>query len=265
MGRSQQAQVRQQGNSLIGNENANANTNQTEAQNSFNAANSGFQNLYNNPGYDAATKSAITNATEGGIGAASGAAQQLAANRAARTRNSAGLASSEDELARQRMQTSATVGAQNQITEADAARADKLKSLQGMAGLYGQATGAGLGYTDASNRTLSTLNDSANQKNAFNNAFQTAAGTSLGTFGFSTPMGGGTGSSGCWVAAELFGWNSPEFFAIRNWIFSTDYMKPFAAFYLHFGERWADWIKSHKVSRKITRLLFDAFLKKAVA
>lgn len=188
MGRSQQAQVRQQGNSLIGNENANANTNQTEAQGAFSAANQGYASLYNNPGYDAATKSAITTATEGGIGAASGAAQQLDANRAARTRNSAGLASSEDELARQRMQTSAQVGSGNVIKEADAAKSDQLKALQGMQGLYGTATGAGIGYTGAANNTLGTLNNSANQPNAFNQAFQSAVGKSLGTFGFS---GGG--------------------------------------------------------------------------
>lgn len=249
----------------MGSENTNAATNQREAQDAYNTTAAGFSSLYNNPGYDAATKSAITNATEGGIGAASGAATQLAANRAARTRNSAGLASTEDELARDRMRASGTVGAQTQITEADAARADKLKALQGMQGLYGEATGAGLGYTGQANNTLSTLNNSANQKNSFTDSFQSALGKSLGTFGFSAPIGSGTGSFGCWVAAELFGWNSPEFFAIRNWIFSTDYMRPFAAFYLRFGERWADWIRDHTISRKITRTLFDAFLRKAVA
>lgn len=188
MGRSQQAQVRQQGNSLIGNENANANTNQTEAQGAFNATNQGYADLYNNPGYDAATKSAITTATEGGIGAATGAANTLAANRVARTRNSAGLASSEDELARSGQRTAGQIGATTQITEADAARSDKLKALQGMQGLYGTATGAGIGYTGAANNTLGTLNNSANQPNAFNQAFQSAVGKSLGTFGFS---GGG--------------------------------------------------------------------------
>jgi hypothetical protein len=186
MGRAEQKSVRTQGNALLGSENANASTNQTQAQGAFNSANSGFQSLYNNPGYDAATKAAITTATEGGLGAAFGASNQLAANRAAKSRNSAGLAASEDELARERMRTSAQVGAQNTITEADAARQDKLNALHGIQGLYGTATGAGLGYAGQANTTLGTLNNSANQKNAFTNAFQTAAGNSLGTFGFSS-------------------------------------------------------------------------------
>lgn len=190
MGRSQQAQVRQQGNTLLGNENTNAQTNQTEAQGAFNAANQGYASLYNNPGYDATTKSAITNATEGGIGAATGAANTLAANRVARTRNSAGLASSEDELARTGQRAAGQIGATTQITEADAARSDQQAALKGMAGLYGTATGAGEGYTGQANNTLGILNNSANQKNSFTNSFQTALGKSLGTFGFSGSSGG---------------------------------------------------------------------------
>lgn len=190
MGRAEQGKVREQGNQLLSTENANAQTNAGNAATTFGQAEGGYSSLYNNPGYDAATKSAITNATEGGIGAAYGTAGQQVANQTARTRNSAGENATLDDLARQRMQTSAAAASGNQITEANAAREDKLRALQGIQGLYGTSTGAGLGYTGQSNATLSTLNSSANQKNAFNESLESALGKSLGTFNFGMPSNG---------------------------------------------------------------------------
>lgn len=75
-----------------------------------------------------------------------------------------------------------------------------------------------------------------------------------------------TAAKGCWVAAELYGgWFSPETCAIRNWIWSTWWMKPFAWFYLKFGQTWAEAIKKHGFLRRSTKRLFDFFLERAWA
>lgn len=181
MGRAEQAQVRKQGNTLFGQEDPNA---QAAGQ----AALSGFQSLYANPGYTPAQQTAITQATEGGIGAAQGAAQQRLANSAARTRNSAGLTANEDELSREALRTGAAAGAQNQETFANAARADRNLALGGFQSLYGTSLGG-------ANNTLGILNNSANQKNAFTDSFQSALGKSLGSIGgsFSGPGGSSFG------------------------------------------------------------------------
>src|ERR1700682_1378444 len=107
MGRGQQADVTKQANSMIGNETANAKT-------TGDAATSGYLAQQAAPGYTAPEKTAITGATEGGIGAAFGSASEGAANTAARTNNAAGLTSQQDALARQRMITSGNLGAANE-------------------------------------------------------------------------------------------------------------------------------------------------------
>jgi hypothetical protein len=93
--------------------------------------------------------------------------------------------------------------------------------------------------------------------------------------GFGQQLLGGVASSfahglgqaaggGCWVAAELYGgWFAPETCAIRNWIWNTWWMKPFAWFYLNFGQRWAAAIKKHDSIRRPTKYLFDFFLRQA--
>jgi len=72
------------------------------------------------------------------------------------------------------------------------------------------------------------------------------------------------GKPGCWVAAELYGgWFAHETCAIRNWIWATWWMRPFAWFYMRFGQRWARAIKEHLWLRKPTKVLFDFFLRLA--
>jgi hypothetical protein len=61
-----------------------------------------FQSIVNNPGLSPADKAAVTAQSQGALGSAFDALQQSAANRAARTRNSAGFADLADDLARQR-------------------------------------------------------------------------------------------------------------------------------------------------------------------
>jgi hypothetical protein len=130
MGRGQQAQVQQNAQNMLGTENANAAT-------TGNAATAGYLAEQANPGYTGAEKTAITGATEGGLGAAFGAAQEGAANTAARTNNAAGLTASNDALARQRMITSGNLADTNATNFANARIAGTNTANAGLGGLYG--------------------------------------------------------------------------------------------------------------------------------
>jgi hypothetical protein len=121
---------------------ANSATDQGNANSLFSTLMPAYQSQLANPGYTPAQQTAITGASEGGIGAAFGSAAEGAANTAARTNNSAGLTSSMDALARQRMVASGQQGAQNQETFANNAQQQKEQALQGMQGLFGTTTGA---------------------------------------------------------------------------------------------------------------------------
>jgi len=104
------------------------------------AAAAGYQNLLANPGYTQAQQSAITNLSQGALASAFDALQQNAANRVARTRNSAGYGEMLDSLARQQGQQQASLTQQNQLAFANASRQDTLNALSGLSGLYGTDT-----------------------------------------------------------------------------------------------------------------------------
>lgn len=175
MGRNQQTTVDQESNQAF-------HTNQANAAKSGDAATSGYLAEQANPGYTGAEKTAISGATEGGLGAAFGSAAEGGANRAARTNNAAGLTSQEDALARQRMITSGQLGAQNQETFANARIAGSQNANAGLGGLFGQnLTGA--------NNALGIQQRNA-ETPGFWDQFGSAAAKSLGTFGGSTGSGG---------------------------------------------------------------------------
>ena len=102
---------------------------------------------------------------------------------------------------------------------------------------------------------LGSATTSANEANKGSQLLNTIVGGGLGV------LGSALGKPGCWIAAEFYGWYTPEWFAVRNWIFGTWWMKPFALIYLAFGESCADWIKRNKNARKATKKLFDMFLR----
>src|ERR1700675_789305 len=151
---------------MIGNETANAKT-------TGDAATSGYLAQQAAPGYTAPEKTAITGATEGGIGAAFGAASEGAANTAARTNNAAGLTSQQDALARQRMITSGNLGAANEGRFADARISGTNTANAGLGGLFGTST-------NAANTTLGTQQKNAAQPGFWDqllNSSISAAGT----------------------------------------------------------------------------------------
>lgn len=123
-----------------------------------------------------------------------------------------------------------------------------------------------VGYITAASGAGGTANSEANAVQQANE--QGSFGGIVGGL-----LGGGIGNGigsligkipFCWVAAELFGLNSPEFFSLRSWILRTWYMKPFALFYSRYGERWAAWIRVNMIARKVTYWLFNLFLKESL-
>lgn len=137
MGRGAQAQTQQQIDQQLSQQN---NMNQQlygSTQSLGSQAGAGYQNLLANPGYTPAEQSAITNATQSALSSSFDALAQNAANRAARTRNSAGYGELIDSLARNQGQDQASLAQQNQIAFANAARSGTLSALSGLSGLYG--------------------------------------------------------------------------------------------------------------------------------
>lgn len=101
---------------------------------------------------------------------------------------------------------------------------------------------------------------------AANNADQATTGFWGSMIGGLAGMGGSAITKYCYVAAELYGgWLSPETTLLRDWIFTTPWMKPFAKFYKAYGKRWASAIHRNTALRFATKQLFDVFLSVAHA
>jgi hypothetical protein len=140
MGRGAQEQTRQMIDQQLAQQNAFNQQLSFSSQALGGHAAAGYQNLLANPGYTDAQKSAITNLSQSALSSAFNALAQNAANRAARTRNSAGYGELIDDLARQQGQQQANLAQQNQIAFGNAARSDTLSALSGLSGLYGTDT-----------------------------------------------------------------------------------------------------------------------------
>ena len=96
-----------------------------------------LQSILNNPGLSAADKAAVTSQSQGAVASAFDSLQQAAANRAARTRNSAGFADLEDDLARQKGIAAGNQAQQNQLAFTNTAFQRQFAALQGLSGLFG--------------------------------------------------------------------------------------------------------------------------------
>lgn len=142
MGRGAQAQTQQMIDQQLAQQNAMNQQMYGSSEALGSQAGGGYQNLLANPGYSQAQQAAITNASQSALSSSFDALAQNAANRAARTRNSAGYGELIDSLARAQGQDQADLAQQNQMAFANASRADKLAALSGLSGLYG--TDAGL-------------------------------------------------------------------------------------------------------------------------
>ncbi len=99
-----------------------------------------YQQMLAQPGYSEAEKTAITGQTMGALGSVFDALANRAANRVARTRNTAGYGELLDELGREQGREAAGLSQQNQIAFANRALSDRLTALGGLGGLYGVDT-----------------------------------------------------------------------------------------------------------------------------
>lgn len=137
MGRGAQAQTRQLTDQQLALQNAMNRQLYNQNQSLGGTAAQGYRNLLVSPGYSDAEKSAITNQSMGALASAFAALASRAANRTARTRNSAGYGDLLDALAQERGRQTSSLAQQNQLAFADRARQDRLAGLQGLSGLYG--------------------------------------------------------------------------------------------------------------------------------
>jgi len=96
-----------------------------------------YQSILNNPGLSPADQAAVTSQSQGALSSAFDSLQQSAQNRVARTRNSAGFADLEDDLARQKGIAAAGQAQQNQLAFSNTAFQRQMAALQGLSGLYG--------------------------------------------------------------------------------------------------------------------------------
>jgi hypothetical protein len=179
MGRGAQTQTMQMTDQQLANQNAMNQSLYNQGRSLSNTAAGGYQSLLANPGYTPAQQSAINNQSMGALSSAFGALAQSAANRMARTRNSAGYGDLLDELAREQGRQSASLTQQNQFGFANQAKQDQLTALQGLTGLYGVNTSL-LGRTLGIPGQL--LNTRTNLANApgFGSTFAQALGGVLG-------------------------------------------------------------------------------------
>jgi len=134
-----------------------------------------YQAIVNNPGYSAADKAAITGQSQGALASAFDSLQQAAANRVARTGNSAGFSELTDDLARQKGQQEASLAQQNELNFSNTAYQRQMAALQGLSGLYGVDTGL-LGRTLGIPSELLNVRANASRPSGF----FTSLGSSLG-------------------------------------------------------------------------------------
>jgi len=141
MGRGAQAQTQQMIDQQLSQQNSQNQQVYGSSQALGSQAAGGYQNLLANPGYSSAQQSAIGNLSQSALSSSFNALAQNAANRSARTRNSAGYGELIDSLARTQGQDQANLAQQNQLAFANASRSDTRAALAGLSGLYGTDTG----------------------------------------------------------------------------------------------------------------------------
>jgi predicted alpha/beta hydrolase len=141
MGRGAQAQTQQMIDQQLSQQNSQNQQIYGSSQALGSQAAGGYQNLLANPGYSSAQQSAIGNLSQSALSSSFNALAQNAANRTARTRNSAGYGELIDSLARTQGQDQANLAQQNQLAFANASRSDTRAALAGLSGLYGTDTG----------------------------------------------------------------------------------------------------------------------------
>src|SRR6202140_1663366 len=138
-----------------------------------------FQAIANNPGLSPADKAAVTSQSQGALASAFDSLQQSAANRAARTRNTAGFADLTDNLARQKGIAAGNQAQQNQLAFSNTAFQRQMAALQGLSGLFGVDTNL-LGRTLGIPAELLNTRANASRPSGFFSSLGSSLGGTLG-------------------------------------------------------------------------------------
>src|SRR5579859_6918253 len=139
-----------------------------------------FQSILSNPGFSAADKAAITGQSQGALASAFDSLQQSAANRAARTGNSAGFTELTDDLARQKGIAEGNLAQQNQLNFSNTAFQQQMAALQGLSGLFGVDSNL-LGRTLGIPAQLLSVRANASRPSGFFSALGNSAGAGVGS------------------------------------------------------------------------------------
>jgi hypothetical protein len=116
--------------------NSKAGTSFNNAQNAYSGAMGGYQGILANPGYSTADKSSITSATLDPIASSFDSGTADLYNRAARTRNDAGVTAAADQMARSKAEGLSNASGNLAKTFADTAMSERDRALAGISGLY---------------------------------------------------------------------------------------------------------------------------------
>jgi hypothetical protein len=118
----------------------------------------------------------------------------------------------------------------------------------------GQTGNVGLGLTGAPFNSAGSL--AALQQPRLASATQTTGG-----FGHTASLiNAGGANFGCWVAAEYYGWFTPDWFAARRWIMEGwrgPVADEFRRLYMQHGSIWAEMVRGDGRLREALRPLFD--------
>ncbi|MGA2431228.1 MAG: hypothetical protein ABSH13_22210 [Candidatus Acidiferrum sp.] len=139
-----------------------------------------YQSILNNPGLSPAAKAAVTAQSQGSIASAFDSLQQSAANRVARTGNSAGFSALTDDLARQKGIAEGNQAQQNQLAFYNTATQQQMSALQGLSGLYGVDSNL-LGRTLGIPSQLLSVRANASKPTGFFSSLGNSTGGGLGS------------------------------------------------------------------------------------
>lgn len=215
----------------------------------------GYTNLMDTGYMSPGEEGAASTAEMGAATAPFGAAQFQANDTAAATRNASGQNANADQLALEEGQVAGQTAAGLQQQK----MGNQMAGLSGLNQLYGTNTSeAESMYGEAP--SLVNAESTAQMNNPMLHLGETiiSAGGQAGA----AALGGGGGKGPCWVAAHFHGWDSANWWTIRNFIMNTWWMTPFRMLYKKVGERWAALLSTHKYPtlEHYTKRLFDKFL-----
>jgi hypothetical protein len=161
-------------------------------------------------------------------------------------------------------QSLGSLGAQEAGQQSQLLNQIQLEKGQGLQSALGMSLGEGMGLGQQGISALGIGQQAAQAKDQAQTAFW---GSLVG--GLSGLGGAALGNPAnkiCWVAIKLYGGcYTPEVRAIRYWLDHTWWMQPFTFFYRRTGYKWSLLLDQSPMLERLSRIVFDEFLKMANA